>query len=185
MSKICRSGSWIAAAVMAAGLMGGQVYGADELDQQLGPKDQTMGPPAPTTAPKVNATEKPVTPKVEVRTDTVKAPSENDIVSPDAVKKVDDADLVKDLTGENKGQASADPAVKFKEAIERMGTSEERLKGKDTGEVTQETQRRIVMDLDVLIEIAKKQQQQSSSSSQHWRIVATQTNGHLSCPTLI
>ena len=115
MSKICRSGSWIAAAVMAAGLMGGQVYGADELDQQLGPKDQTMGPPAPTTAPKADATDKPVTPKVEVRTDTVKAPSENDIVSPDAVKKVDDADLVKDLTGENKGQASADPAVKFKE----------------------------------------------------------------------
>src|SRR6185436_8781150 len=36
---------------------------------------------------------------------------------------------------------------------------------KDPGAVTQETERRIIMDLDVLIDFARKQQQQQSSSS--------------------
>ena len=48
--------------------------------------------------------------------------------------------------------------------LDRMHESAQRLDGSDPGDVTQETQRRILLDLDTLIQLA--QQQQSGGSSQ-------------------
>jgi hypothetical protein len=45
-----------------------------------------------------------------------------------------------------------------------MQDTQKLLANKDPGEVTQETQRRIVSDLDVMIELARQQQQQQNSS---------------------
>ena len=96
----------------------------------------------------------------------VKAPDKKDlrpvtdtIVSPDASNTVDSEDLVKRLTGEDKESGGgADPMKKFKEIVDRMGDASTRLKNVDAGDVTQEVERRIVMDLDVLIDMAKKSQ---------------------------
>lgn len=93
----------------------------------------------------------------------VKPPVKQDVINPEAVKNVDNQDLENDLI-----QTEKKAGDKFKEIVERMGQSKERLtKEQDAGAETQEIQRRIVMDLDVLIELAKKmQQQQSQSQSQ-------------------
>jgi hypothetical protein len=140
------------AAVVAAGAGSLTARGEDALDLGLGPK---AGP----EVRKVEGADE-VKPKGEVKKEEAVAPVGGELISPEAAKTVDDEDLVKKLTGEAK------PGDKFKEVIGRMEESATRLKEKDTGSVTQETQRRIVMDLDVLIEMAKKMQQQSSSSQQ-------------------
>jgi hypothetical protein len=108
------------------------------LDQQLG------GVPNPAVAP---AAPKPVA-----------GPSTADIVSPDAVRKVDDLDLVNKLTQpDDPSKQAGQVKEKFTDMIARMGQSQDRLVSRDPGEVTQETQRRIIGDLDVLIEIARQQ----------------------------
>lgn len=116
--------------------------------------------PAPAPAPaKVDEPK----PAPAAKPDPKKAPVQDAIISPDAATAVDNKDLTEDLIGQ--GGEKAGPEKMFDEVLERMSTSADRLKEKDPGLETQETQRRIVMNLDTLIEIAKKQQQQKSSSS--------------------
>jgi hypothetical protein len=111
------------------------------LDQQLGP---AASEPADSNAPKA----------------AVPAP-----INPAAAKAVDDADLVKQLTNPNaQPKDSTNPSQQLQEMIDRMGDSQTRLSGKDPGAVTQESQRRIVSDLDTVIEYVRKQQQGQSSS---------------------
>jgi hypothetical protein len=100
-------------------------------------------------------------PKTDPKAEAKPRPVADDIISPEAAAKVDEEDLIKKLTGEDKAD-NGGPEKKFAEIIERMGTSESLLKKTDPGEVTQEIQRRIVTDLDVLIEMAKKSESQSS-----------------------
>lgn len=148
-------------AVMATTALAAETRGQGLLDQQLGPvpaaapaKPAAAGDPAKPDAPKTDA--KPDAP-----------PPGGEITNPDAVKKVDDDELMNQLLQPN---AKPDPdAVKqrLKDMVVRMADTTARLtEKKDPGEVTQETQRRIVGDLDVLIELARQQQQQSSGSSQ-------------------
>ncbi len=85
------------------------------------------------------------------------------IINPAAAKAVDDADLVRKLTNPDGEKPAEDPSEKLKDMVDHMGQSQSRLTQKDVGAVTQETQRRIVTDLDVLIEIVRKQQEQSKS----------------------
>ena len=59
---------------------------------------------------------------------------------------MDDSDLTKKLTGET--PAADGPAQKLDEVVQRMDESALRLKDQDPGAVTQETQRRIVTNLD-------------------------------------
>jgi hypothetical protein len=78
-------------------------------------------------------------------------------INPDAVRKVDDADLINKLTQPEK---PTDPNVvkeHLTQMLDRMGQSQQRLAEKDPGDITQETQRRILTDLDVLIEFARQQ----------------------------
>jgi hypothetical protein len=143
------------AVVLGAGLSAGA--------RAQGLLDQQLGPPAAATAPATQpgaATLKPDAAQAE-------APKPgSDIVSPDAVKKVDDDELLNQLL---KPGTPPDPdAVKrrLQEMVTRMADTTKLLSDKkDPGEVTQETQRRIVADLDVMIELARQQQQQQSSSS--------------------
>ncbi len=90
------------------------------------------------------------------------------LVDPDAARVVDDMDLLKKLTGgaadEQKNQTGA--AQQLQDMVSRMGESEQRLGKSDPGTVTQETQRRIVVDLDALIEIARKQSSSKGQSKQ-------------------
>jgi len=119
------------------------------LDEGLGNDTPKKQPAPPDPAP---AAQKPPEPKPT-------RPKMPDLVSPEAAKTVDDADLVKKLTND----APDDPADKMKEVMDRMGQVQTRLaEQKDPGLVTQETQRRIVTDLDVMIELMKKNQQKSS-----------------------
>ena len=106
-----------------------------------------------------------VDPKADPKAEPKPRPVADEIVSPDAATKVDEEDLIKKLTGEDKPNDGS-PEKKFAEIIERMGTSGTMLKKADPGEVTQEVQRRIVTDLDVLIELAKKSQSSSSQQPQ-------------------
>lgn len=76
--------------------------------------------------------------------------------SPDAARTVDQEDLTRKLTGEDKSPAGSTPDLAA--IISRMGQSTQRLKQQDPGDVTQEIQRRIVLDIDTMIEAAKKQQ---------------------------
>jgi hypothetical protein len=145
----------LVAAILAAGFSAAQAQGL--LDDQLGPK-----PPTPATAPATQAALKP-----EAKPETPKpGGGGGDIISPDAAKKVDDDELLKQLLDPS---AKPDPdAVKqrLKDMVTRMDDATKLLSDKkDPGDVTQETQRRIVADLDVMIELARQQQQQQSSSS--------------------
>ncbi len=124
------------------------------LDQQLG--QQQGETPKPADAPKPDA------PLAEKKPD--QPPVAPDMVSPSAAKAVDDMDLVNKLTGTDANGKSDDD--KMKQMIDRMGQSQTRLTDRDPGAVTQETQKRIITDLDVMIELARKQQSQGKSSQQ-------------------
>ena len=87
-------------------------------------------------------------------------------MNPDAAKTIDDADLINKLThstGDGPKPAGSDLAQNAKDMVERMGQSQTLLQKHDTGPVTQETQRRILSDLDVLIEYARKIQPTNGS----------------------
>ncbi len=147
----------LAAAALAAGLAAvGRAQGL--LDQQLGPPAAAGAtatqPAASRPAPDIGGTPTP-SPR----------PGE-DIVSPDAVRKVDDDELLNQLL---KPGTPPDPNLvkrRLTEMVTRMDDTAKLLADKkDPGEVTQEKQRRIITDLDVLIELARQQQQSGSASS--------------------
>ncbi|HVX83854.1 MAG TPA: hypothetical protein VH253_03480 [Phycisphaerae bacterium] len=156
----------VAAALFAASMAitGGRLYGAGLMDQQLGGPDT----PAPAPAAKPDAGP-PVAPT---------------LVDPDAAKVVDDMDLLKKLTaGSTAQQNDTGAAEQLQDMVTRMGESRQRLADKDPGAVTQETQRRIVVDLDALIEIARKQcnstsQSQSQSQGQSQQRQASKNQSH-------
>jgi hypothetical protein len=117
-----------------------------------------------------NALDQPATPPAEPAKPTAAKPAEApappaaavEPINPDAARSVDNTDLVKKLTGET--PAAAGPDQMLDEVVTRMGDVAKRLQDQDPGPITQETQRRIVVNLDTLIEMAKKQQQQGGSS---------------------
>jgi hypothetical protein len=155
----------------ALGAMGSLGYGqaADGglLDQQLGDKPANNAAPADSAKPGTGNTVAPVAKPADAKPAGAAAGPENTIISPEAAKKVDDQELINQLTKPNADKPSPQQAAaQMKAMIERMGDSQHKLKDeKDPGEVTQETQRRIVMDLDTLIELAKQMQSSGSSSS--------------------
>ena len=126
-------------------------HGQSVLDQQLGDKQDNASKPADTAKPDAPAEKKPA-PKSATP----------DMVSPRAAKSVDDMDLVNKLTGNDPNGGS--DGDKMKQMIDRMGQSQSRLSDRDPGAVTQETQKRIITDLDVMIEMARKQQSQGKQS---------------------
>ena len=145
----------IAAIVVAACIFPAVSFGQGLLDQQLGDK------PA---AGKQGDAAKPDPAKADGPPPAHTAGNDNDISRPDAVKKIDDQELIKQLTqppGEKPNPQQA--GERMKTMLDRMDQSKTRLANKDPGELTQETQRRIVTDLDVLIEIARQQQSGSGS----------------------
>ena len=139
----------MAAAVLASLPLAIPVRGQSILDQQLG--DKQADAPKPAAPAKPDAVKKP-----DVK------PGTPDMISPSAVKSVDDNDLVNKLTGNDPNGGS--DGDKMKQMIDRMGQSQARLADRDPGAVTQETQKRIITDLDVMIEMARKQQSQGKSS---------------------
>ncbi len=84
--------------------------------------------------------------------------------SPDAARTVDNDDLTRKLTGEEKTPATSGPDMTA--IVTRMKQSTDRLKQQDGGDVTQEIQHRIVLDLDALIELARNQQNNNQSQQQ-------------------
>ncbi len=140
------------------------------------------GKPAPTAKPD---SAKPATngalPTVGADTQTPKPASDNPggtaITDPNAVKKVDDDELLAQLMkpGAKPDQAAIDQ--RLHNMVDRMGESATRLSQKDPGEVTQEVEHRIVADLDLMIELARQQQQSSSSSSQQPQSGQQRTQG--------
>ncbi|HVS71852.1 MAG TPA: hypothetical protein VHQ47_11410 [Phycisphaerae bacterium] len=155
----------VAAALFAAVGITALPASADNLlDQGLGGSDTST--PAPAAKPDPGP---PVAPA---------------LVDPDAAKVVDDMDLLKKLTaGSSAQQNDTGAEQQMKDMVDRMGESRQRLADKDPGAVTQETQRRIVVDLDALIEIARKQcnstgQSQSQSKSQSQQRQATKNQSH-------
>jgi hypothetical protein len=121
--------------------------------------------PAPAAA-KPDAVKPAPDPAAQPRPDPAASAGGVDISNPDAVKKVDEDELLAQLM---KPGAKPDPQAieqRLRNMVTRMGESATRLGDKDPGEVTQEVQRRIVADLDLMIELARQQQQNSSSSSQ-------------------
>jgi hypothetical protein len=143
------SGWMLAAAVMLVSGLGSVAHG-DVLDDALGGKDvQGPAPKQEDAKPARPAEEKPTRPKLP------------EMVSPEAAKTVDDQDLLNKLTGKSdvSGGEAKDIGAKMEEVMERMGQAETRLaRQRDPGLVTQETQRRIMTDLDVMIEYAREQQ---------------------------
>ncbi len=140
------------------------------LDQQLGDKPPAPPPaaPAPTDSPKtLPPAADSAGPPADHATDPkpAAAPGGADIISPDAVRTIDDQDLINKLTNPKQGQPPQQkPAQDMQSMLDRMGQSAKLLDNKDPGNVTQETQRRILVDLDELIAIAQQQQQSSGSS---------------------
>jgi hypothetical protein len=123
-----------------------------------GPTTPTAGPAAPAAAPK------PEEKKVEEKKAHHVA---DEMISPGAAEQVDQEDLIKRLTGgDNSAPAPGNSVKKLDEVLERMNASADLLGKRDPGEITQETQHRIVMDLDVLIEEAQKQEQKGGGKSQ-------------------
>jgi hypothetical protein len=108
------------------------------LDQALG---TSATQPAPTPAPNAPGAASPV---------ATPAPFD-----PDAAKRVDDNELTRKLTD----QAGPAPDSPMSQVLDRMGQSAQRLTTGDAGPDTQETQKRIVLNLDQLIDIARQQQQ--------------------------
>ena len=159
----------LAAAAVSAALLGlaGPTLAQGLLDQQLGGDkpaaagagEADKGPAGAAKEADKAATDKKDAPQAK----PVANPGGPDIVSPDAVKKVDEEDLIRQLTkpGDDKKMDADKVTQVFNEMLDRMGQSEHRLTDKDPGEVTQEMQRRIVADLDVMIEFARQQRQQS------------------------
>ena len=91
------------------------------------------------------------------------------MISPEAAKKVDDADLLRQLTNPNGDKP--DPQAIQKRMMEML----DRMNESDAQASDQQGPRRcdpgnpsaaLVTDLDVMIEIARQQQQQGSGSSQ-------------------
>jgi hypothetical protein len=133
--------------------MGTAAFAQSILDQQLGEKQNDA--PKPTTPPKADTT-----PEPNADQKTPARPVAPDMISPSASKAVDDMDLVNKLTGADANkQGGGGDADEMKQMLDRMGQSQTRLVDQDPGAITQETQKRIVNDLDVMIEIARKQQQ--------------------------
>ncbi len=168
------------AAIIAACAFATTAQAQNLLDQQLGGPSPTTpsAPTSPAAQPEATPAASKDTPPVP-QPDAPKDPAAqsgatsapplppvggSDIVSPDAVKKVDDADLINKLTRTEDAPQGPPIAQQMSDMIDRMGESEKRLTGKDAGDVTQETQRRILTDLDVLIEYARQQQQQGGPS---------------------
>jgi hypothetical protein len=129
------------------------------LDQQLG----RAPPPAATTAPASQPAANP--PAAAAKPGDMPQPA-SDIVSPDAARKVDDDELLNRLL---KPGTPPDPNAirqRLKDMVTRMEDTAKLLSDKkDPGEVTQEIQRRILTDLDVMIELARQQQQSGSGSA--------------------
>jgi hypothetical protein len=144
-----RSSLVLLAALFAASL-GASAFAADGLINDALSGDGSSATPAPAVKP----ADGPPT-----------APS---LVDPDAAKIVDNMDLLKKLTAapDEQQQNATGAEEQLKDMVDRMGQSENRLGQKDAGSVTQETQRRIVVDLDALIEIARKQCNSQSQSKQ-------------------
>ncbi|HVT81657.1 MAG TPA: hypothetical protein VHM90_13505 [Phycisphaerae bacterium] len=86
------------------------------------------------------------------------------IDDPNAVKKVDEDELLAQLMKPGAKPDQQAIEQRLKNMVDRMGESATRLTQKDPGEVTQEVQRRIVADLDLMIELARQQQQGGGSS---------------------
>jgi hypothetical protein len=93
-----------------------------------------------------------------------KATAPADTLDPDAANALDTDDLVKKLTGT--APQGEGPEAMMKQLVTRMDDSAKRLHDRDPGALTQETQKRITMNLDQLIELVRQQEQQSSSQSQ-------------------
>jgi len=172
--------SAIVAAALSAALLGlaGQTQAQGLLDQQLGGEKPAAGAAdkgtgsaagvpgkdAPDAKDAAGASDNPAPDKKDApQAKPVANPGGPDIISPDAVKKVDDDDLIRQLTkpGDEKKMDADKVAQVLNDMMDRMGQSQGRLSDKDPGEVTQETQRRILTDLDVMIEFARQQRQQS------------------------
>ena len=167
---------FLAMAMVAAMAGSGAAFGQGLLDQQL-------GPPAPAAAPGNNRqpTPTPPVPVADKTPGTLAAPQKADgvnppttrpapapggeLVSTGAAKAVDDDELLKQLLQPGAKPDPNEVAKRLHTMVERMDQTQKLLTNKDPGEVTQETQRRIVADLDVMIELARQQQQQQSSSS--------------------
>lgn len=151
--KMNRTGvAWMTAAAMLAVLpLGMAARGQSILDQQLGDKQAGAEKPAEKGKSAAAGAEKKPEQKM--------AP---EMVSPSASKAVDDMDLVNKLTGTDANGQSDDDQMK--QMLDRMGQSEKRLSAEDPGAVTQETQKRIITDLDVMISMARKQQSQGKSN---------------------
>ncbi len=89
-------------------------------------------------------------------------PDNRDQLPEEARKEdVEDQELEKGLLNDTLTSDEVENSIKL--AGDRMGRSRQRLVGNDPGKVTQEIQRRIVLDLDKMIDLA--QQQQASSQS--------------------
>ena len=102
------------------------VSGAAWADEAL-PKDV-----APVSVPDIK------TPKDVAKEPEAKVPVTDSMVSPDATNKVDEDDLIKKLTGDDKQEGPEGPEKKFENIMSRMGDSAGRLKKEDPGEVTQD-----------------------------------------------
>jgi hypothetical protein len=156
---------FLAAAICTTAASWSPVARADGLlDDQLGPKPAAdAAKPADTADKSKPEAGKPdaasATGEVLPKAADPAAPGGRQITSPDAVRKVDDEELVKQLTkpGEDKPDANA-IAARAKEMVSRMDTTAKHLSGRDPGEVTQETEQRIIQDLDVMIAILKQTQ---------------------------
>jgi hypothetical protein len=154
--------SYLSIALLAAALHV-PAYAQGILDEQLGPKAPSLEL-APPAQPAVTEQPKPATRPAAAP--AASAPRAPEIISPNAAKAVDDQDLIRELT--QPGSDKPDPQKveeRIKAMLARMQDSAELLKNKkDPGDLTQETQRRIVMDLDVMIQLALQQQQQQQQS---------------------
>ena len=130
--------------------------GQSIMDQQLGGAGGTAAG-AQTAGSKTDAS------GTEGAKPAVGTPVAPKMVDPDAAKIVDDMDLVRKLTNPSTAQNQTGAAEPVKDMVDLLGQSEKRLSSKDYGKVTQETQQRILVDLDALIEIARKQGSGSSN----------------------
>ncbi len=106
---------------------------------------------------------KPATPKPDAAKPAKPEPAQ-DALNPDAASALDDNDLVDKLTGKGpKGDEG--PEAMIKDILKRMDTSAQRLHKQDPGAMTQETQKRITLNLDQLIELVRQQEQQQQQQS--------------------
>jgi len=139
------------AATLIAAALAGTASAQSLLDQQLGGEKAAL-PAGVSPTPATN----PADPKPEAKPD-VKPANGGDISSPDAVKKIDDEDLTNKLLHPDEKPDPDKFKQQMKEALERMDQVENLLTDKkDPGALTQETERRIIVDLDAMIEMAKQ-----------------------------